>query len=414
MTLIEIVFSLSLGLFGAAAMGAIYFLFRSEWPLSYLALSQTYAMRATASIPRLALFRFVPIAMIAWVVSASATRIGANSLLSVGAAVLIHLVGTNFKAVIESNSRRTAANYTTYHVIASSLVAFAGSIGWALGVIWPDPVPVPEEILRDLWLGFFVSIIGGLFFALIKQFGQNDHTFDTAYLSERANRDIGIGLVDYAWTSAIGKNADPILVRSIMQSESLQRPRWFRRLERLRGRFVGRGTYGVMQVKSDKPISDRASIDLVADRYSGVACLNATNGVPSAYPDSALIWSQVSLHNADKSLIDSVTDLYHDTFHRCRLRAVSRDQSQEFGIIEVRRYGARSGVRGCTSSELIELRIVREGKYSIIGLAARPKETQSRYWFYEIDIDTSESPFYPYMTEEGADSDWFTRPIDIV
>jgi len=65
-------------------------------------------------------------------------------------------------------------------------------------------------------------------------------------------------------------NTDSALVLAILYTENLQRPRWFRRLERAKGKILRRGTYGVMQITSDHPISDEESIRLaLADRLQG-------------------------------------------------------------------------------------------------------------------------------------------------
>ena len=47
-----------------------------------------------------------------------------------------------------------------------------------------------------------------------------------------------------------------------MITESIQRPKWFRRLERILGLIYRRGTYGIMQVRNDRPIGDKQSIDI--------------------------------------------------------------------------------------------------------------------------------------------------------
>jgi hypothetical protein len=57
-----------------------------------------------------------------------------------------------------------------------------------------------------------------------------------------------------------------------MLTENLQRPRWLRTLERLKGRFAPHGTYGIMQVESDRPLSDRESVLVaVRDHFAGTA-----------------------------------------------------------------------------------------------------------------------------------------------
>lgn len=74
------------------------------------------------------------------------------------------------------------------------------------------------------------------------------------------------GLITYARTEAEHMHADPYLVESFLLVESMQRPSWFRTLERFVGTVENRlgigsrRTYGIMQVPSRDPIDDRTSI----------------------------------------------------------------------------------------------------------------------------------------------------------
>lgn len=71
--------------------------------------------------------------------------------------------------------------------------------------------------------------------------------------------------------SAVQYNADPHLVSAVMLVENLERPRWFRVLERLKGRIFPEGTYGVMQVASERPLQDLESIRrAVRDRMANL------------------------------------------------------------------------------------------------------------------------------------------------
>ena len=42
--------------------------------------------------------------------------------------------------------------------------------------------------------------------------------------------------------------------------ENIQRPCWFRRIETLIGKVARRGSYGIMQVQADRPLSNKQSI----------------------------------------------------------------------------------------------------------------------------------------------------------
>jgi hypothetical protein len=79
-------------------------------------------------------------------------------------------------------------------------------------------------------------------------------------------------LWDLAKRTADNAGADASLALAVMVVENLQRPPWFRRLERLKGFIFKRGTYGIMQVAAPQPITDEESIiRAVRERLTGVS-----------------------------------------------------------------------------------------------------------------------------------------------
>jgi len=55
---------------------------------------------------------------------------------------------------------------------------------------------------------------------------------------------------------------DEAITLAVMVVENAQRPPWARRLERAKGRVIKKGTYGIMQVTSERPVSDSESIEI--------------------------------------------------------------------------------------------------------------------------------------------------------
>lgn len=101
------------------------------------------------------------------------------------------------------------------------------------------------------------------------------------------------------WLSGL---ADPAAVEAVALAEELNRPRWARRLERV---LVPRAaTYGLMQVRADRPLSDLESVELY------LADLRAAGGYP-ALDDSHLHLRDFFLaHNDDTNFADLATRLY--------------------------------------------------------------------------------------------------------
>ena len=96
---------------------------------------------------------------------------------------------------------------------------------------------------------------------------------------------------------AAENGTDASLVRGIMIAENLQRPRWFRRLERIKGRG---------------PISDEESVRrAVGGRLSGVQVLGADGNV-----DYTLLTAIAQRWNPDPTFVDLLWAGYFEARQR--------------------------------------------------------------------------------------------------
>jgi hypothetical protein len=111
-------------------------------------------------------------------------------------------------------------------------------------------------------------------------------------------------LISYAKSQAHAAGVDEDLVVAVMVVEAIQRPEWLRRLERLLARLLRRGTYGIMQVGSRRPLSDRESIDAaIQGPLSGVLLDRDQHGW--AKRDS--VGPAVRNYNSDPAFIEWLT-----------------------------------------------------------------------------------------------------------
>ena len=95
-------------------------------------------------------------------------------------------------------------------------------------------------------------------------------------------------------------NADPTLVKAICIAENIQRPSWIRRLENILGRFKPEATYGIMQVTSKKPISDKESIKQAIEQFfKDSSHMNFNKKIKS-----------VERYNSDQKYIFFVEEIY--------------------------------------------------------------------------------------------------------
>ncbi len=104
-------------------------------------------------------------------------------------------------------------------------------------------------------------------------------------------------------------NADPVLVKAILLVESLQRPAWIRSIERQAGRLLPIGTYGLMQVSSDVPLSDAESLEIaISSRLAG-------RTVPlkgDEYPDYDALNRHIRSYNGNPRFVSLVEEIYFE------------------------------------------------------------------------------------------------------
>ena len=116
---------------------------------------------------------------------------------------------------------------------------------------------------------------------------------------------VGPELIWYARQLARERNLDPDLVETTILTESIQRPRWFRRLERLKGIVFRKGTYGIMQVWSSRPIGDRRSIDRALVVHAVAFELSADGST-----ESALVRERLRSYNGSRVFLDLAEEVH--------------------------------------------------------------------------------------------------------
>jgi hypothetical protein len=100
--------------------------------------------------------------------------------------------------------------------------------------------------------------------------------------------------------------ADANLVAAVLLTENLRRPAWVRAIERAKGKLSAPGSYGVMQVMADKPISDRESIDRTIQGPLGAAHVGGSDGW-----DYDALGKALSVHNDNPRFIELARQIYY-------------------------------------------------------------------------------------------------------
>lgn len=180
-------------------------------------------------------------------------------------------------------------------------------------------VPSLHEVTITLWTAV-IAAVGG---AYVLQLSRG-RTNDSMELARRSARKIPSRLVPLAVDLSGAHGADPQLVTATMIAENLQRPPWFRSVERIKGLVLRAGTYGIMQVSHDRPISDEESLRIAVEtRLRGVTVKGPDGNVDyGALNTFARSW------NGDSTFPQLIWACYEVAGHRLATLGSDRKMSQ--------------------------------------------------------------------------------------
>ncbi len=255
---------------GSAFLGVFYAAVRTKWPQSYFSITDFVARRVSASPIKYAAFRFGPVVTLSGFTAVTMDRLGESALLAVGLMTSLHGAATNGRGLLDAARFRSQFARTTQTLLNAAIllgVFFAAGAGWLLSKseAFQGLVPAPADLSSALWTALLAGTIG----AFLIEVSRGDWV-NPRHALNYSRAKLGDELWGRAAEAARTHGADEALVKAILLTENLARPSWVRRLERLKGRLFKHGTYGVMQIKSEAPISDGQSIDLaVAQRLHG-------------------------------------------------------------------------------------------------------------------------------------------------
>jgi len=151
------------------------------------------------------------------------------------------------------------------HAISIPLLLLTGCIAGYLTTEKRAQLLLPniDGLIDNIWASFLTVIIAFYFLELIKK----PKEIKLEEVIEKNSRKINQKIIKHIEDISTKYNADPILVKSVCIAENIERPRWSRIIESCFGCIKRRGTYGIMQVKSNKPITDEQSVNIAVKNY---------------------------------------------------------------------------------------------------------------------------------------------------
>jgi hypothetical protein len=245
--------------------------------------------------------------VVCFVASAVAISLGESGMGAALAAAGIHALLTAGRASL-SAYRATGVFgrrllFVVYLVIAVALF-FAGFVGGLLGA---DErlhalVPSVDGLVDNLW----TAVLAGVFGAYTVR-ATSRSEISIAEIIGKSTERLPIGTLEYADAQSAEYDVDPLLLQSLLLVENLQRPRWIRQVERALGRVLPVGSYGLMQVQTDQPVTDEESIRLAAQRLAGKQVRRGPSGL-----DSDQLIAIIRSYNGNVDFIALAASVYYE------------------------------------------------------------------------------------------------------
>jgi hypothetical protein len=299
--------ALTSGLLAGIFLSIFYSTVGHRWPENYSSLQGALDSYISDHVAKYFAFRAIPIYLTGIFAAVTVERLGASVQTTLAVMLVVHLSMTTVRASIQllrGLAQRTRRPTLLLLYLGTSLICAVSTI--AASLTYPLArgfIPGPQELVTAAWTGVFVAVLA--------VFAQRVGAFEPSRGGRllRARSDIGPDSWAYATEAAARNDCDPDLIRAIVAAESLQRPRWIRRLERAKGRFLGQGSYGIAQISSNTPLTDEESVDRLCQAFAGYYPeRNQENG----YILNSRMKARVEDHNVDPVFVELVCELHRE------------------------------------------------------------------------------------------------------
>lgn len=256
-----------------AGLRLFYALFKINWPEYYFSINDKNSLFVRHSFARFMLFRMLPpffIILFFLTIFLREYSLGSVMFVSI-CAVTIYGLTSDGKALFRlfkmSKDVKIFFNKPAqifFHIFVLGLLvvigvvcAFFSKTQVALAIF-----PSYRSIVDNLWsamIGFFLA-------TLIKE-KLSGNCISEDHVIKKSKNEISPEIFSLIDELSAKSDANPNLVKAIAVAENLQRPKWFRNIERIISGFGVHGTYGLMQVRSDGYLNDEESIRVAVDTY---------------------------------------------------------------------------------------------------------------------------------------------------
>lgn len=258
-----------LGVTSGILLSFIYEAVRDERPQLYAYNKTPLERTVQRTFWRYLAFHTIPPLLAFYATGVTADRLHLNAQVAAILSAISFLAATTLKAIIRELGRSPHLSITLLSQIASAvwtiLVAF---VAYRTRNHTSAFIPAPSSFVEAAWSAIFVA-------AIIKAYEttMRSRAATNTNLIIMARSNMGTEVWEHARKSAEDKNIPAFLVHAIMVIESLQRPKWTRKLENIAATITPRYyrlTQGVTQELSGEPMGDMAAIDLTVEHLKSL------------------------------------------------------------------------------------------------------------------------------------------------
>lgn len=273
-----------------------YHAFKLKWPDLYFSVNNMAAFFVTVSFKRYLAFRFVPVFLFSTIILGILMKNQSiNVSISLGIlSLFFHSVFTNGRAIYDllTNSKRIKVYFNFGYQIVIHFLTFVSLIilGVASGLAAKSAfvvtiTPSIQGIADNIWSALLTVLIIEYLRTIY-----TEKSIDVDQVFENSLNKIDPKILKYIDKVSLELNANPVLVKAICLVENIQRPKWIRNVENIKALLHLTGTYGIMQVRASKHVSDTESVKIAVEEYfsnsNGVKDSNSLSGLIKKYNPS--------------------------------------------------------------------------------------------------------------------------------
>ncbi|WP_199040039.1 hypothetical protein [Glycomyces salinus] len=302
----DISMTVGIVLAGLILLRIFYKAIEINWPINYITLNDSIDLIASRSIWKYFGFTLVPVYLVALLLAVNAGRIGLPSLVVGISIATIHALTHQGRGLLGTIRRfqgriAEAQSFWVYITLIPAMIFSGFAAGsWGVPTRLDFMIPEPDEFFKALWTTALIAVFGAY---LVKKYKRAQKIDDVALISMR---EVSENLSNLAYERAAEYRTEHRLVQAILYTENLQRPRWFRRIEHIKGWFFKSGTYGIMQVKAPGPISDEESIEIAIRDHLAGANVRTVDG----FPDREQLREILHAYNSNPKFVDAAEAMY--------------------------------------------------------------------------------------------------------